>query len=157
MAKGAEILINDLIRQGYLKSDIIIKAFSEIDRAEFVPEDSKSEAYANAPLPIGEGQTISQPLTVAFMLELLNPCPGQSILDIGSERNWLIGKIILESISIPRKTIIATMYFVKLDLETCLDQIVLIYLAAKINIHSHILGIVLPQSAVAPISCKCVI
>jgi len=88
MAKDAEILIGDLVKQGYLKSEAIIEAFLKIDRAEFVPEDLKSEAYANAPLPIGEGQTISQPLTVAFMLELLNPCPGQSILDIGSGSGW---------------------------------------------------------------------
>ena len=86
--RDAEILINDLIRQGYLKSDVIIKAFSEIDRAEFVPEDLKDEAYSNIPLPLGYNQTISQPLTVAFMLELLDPDLGQNILDIGSGSGW---------------------------------------------------------------------
>jgi len=88
MEKGAEILINNLIKQGYLKSDIIIKAFSEIDRAEFVPKDLKNEAYTNIPLPLGRGQTISQPLTVAFMLELLGTRPGQNILDVGSGSGW---------------------------------------------------------------------
>lgn len=81
-------LINDLIRNGYLKSDLIINAFSEIDREEFVPQDMESQAEANIPLPIGYGQTISQPLTVAIMLELLDPKPEQNILDVGSGSGW---------------------------------------------------------------------
>ena len=44
--------------------------------------------YVNEPLPIGHGQTISQPLTVAFMLELLQPEEGNKILDIGSGSGW---------------------------------------------------------------------
>lgn len=81
-------LINDLIRTGYLRSDNIIDAFSEIHRIEFVPSDLEGQAEANIPLPIGFGQTISQPLTVAFMLELLEPQCGQNILDIGSGSGW---------------------------------------------------------------------
>lgn len=81
-------LINSLIQEGYLKTPRIIDAFRKIDRADFVPDDLKSEAYINAPLPIGRGQTISQPLTVAFMLELLQPKEGEKILDIGSGSGW---------------------------------------------------------------------
>ena len=81
-------LSNELIRQGYLKTDIIIEAFSEIDRIEFVPRDLESAAGANIALPIGYGQTISQPLTVAIMLELLSPEKGNRILDIGSGSGW---------------------------------------------------------------------
>ncbi|MFA5776823.1 MAG: protein-L-isoaspartate O-methyltransferase [Parcubacteria group bacterium] len=81
-------LVNDLMRKGYLKSDIIIDAFSEIGRIEFVPSEFEKEAEANIPLPIGYGQTISQPLTMAFMFELLNPEKGQNILDIGSGSGW---------------------------------------------------------------------
>jgi protein-L-isoaspartate(D-aspartate) O-methyltransferase len=76
------------MRKGYLKSDIIIDAFSEIGRIEFVPSEFEKEAEANIPLPIGYGQTISQPLTMAFMFELLNPEKGQNILDIGSGSGW---------------------------------------------------------------------
>jgi protein-L-isoaspartate(D-aspartate) O-methyltransferase len=81
-------LINQLIKDGYLKTDSIIEAFSEINRIEFVPEEFENQANANVALPIGYGQTISQPLTVAFMLELLSPQKGQKILDIGSGSGW---------------------------------------------------------------------
>ena len=81
-------LVNDLIRNGYLRTDNIIDAFSKIHRIEFVPSDLEGQAEANIPLPIGYGQTISQPLTVAFMLELLDPQSGQNILDIGSGSGW---------------------------------------------------------------------
>lgn len=81
-------LIRDLIYQGYLKTDRIIDAFSKIRRVDFVPEDLASAAQANIPLPIGQGQTISQPLTVAFVLEKLDPHPGNKILDIGSGSGW---------------------------------------------------------------------
>lgn len=81
-------LVNDLIKDGYLKTDLIIDAFSEMNRIEFVPFHLESQAEANIPLPIGYGQTISQPLTVAIMLELLDARRGQNILDIGSGSGW---------------------------------------------------------------------
>ena len=81
-------LINQLISEGYLKTPNIIEAFRKIKREDFVLEDLKSEADINAPLPIGHSQTISQPLTVAFMLELLQPKAGDKILDIGSGSGW---------------------------------------------------------------------
>lgn len=81
-------MLKDLISAGYLKTPRIIEAFQRIDRKDFVLDEYKDEAYINAPLPIGYGQTISQPLTVAFMLELLQPEPGNKILDVGSGSGW---------------------------------------------------------------------
>ncbi|TSC52129.1 MAG: protein-L-isoaspartate(D-aspartate) O-methyltransferase [Parcubacteria group bacterium LiPW_39] len=81
-------MINELISQHYLKTPLIIEAFKNINRADFLPDDLKDEAGVNAPLPIGFGQTNSQPLTVAFMLELLQPQAGEKILDIGSGSGW---------------------------------------------------------------------
>jgi protein-L-isoaspartate(D-aspartate) O-methyltransferase len=81
-------LVNQLIKDGYLKTDAIINAFSDISRIEFVPKELELQAEANVALPIGQGQTISQPLTVALMLELLDPQPGQKILDVGSGSGW---------------------------------------------------------------------
>lgn len=83
-----EQLIENLIREGYLKTPLIIEAFRKIKREDFVVEELKEESDINAPLPIGYGQTISQPLTVAFMLELLQPQPGDIIFDIGSGSGW---------------------------------------------------------------------
>lgn len=90
-------LITQLIEQGYLKTPEIIEAFGKIKREDFVPEGLKHEAEGNYPLSIGYGQTISQPLTVAFMLELLEPKAGERILDIGSGSGWvtaLLAKIV---------------------------------------------------------------
>jgi protein-L-isoaspartate(D-aspartate) O-methyltransferase len=81
-------LVNDLIRNGYLKTDSIIEAFERIGRIEFVPKEIESQANVNVALPIGYGQTISQPLVVAFMLELLDPREGQKIMDVGSGSGW---------------------------------------------------------------------
>ncbi len=81
-------LIELLIKEEYLKTPAIIEAFRKIDRFDFVIDYLKTEAYRNSPLGIGFGQTISQPLTVAVMLELLQPEPGQKILDIGSGSGW---------------------------------------------------------------------
>lgn len=87
-------LIDQLVEQGYLKSPLIIDAFRKIKRADFVPEEivqKKGEEFVeeyNAPLSIGHNQTISQPLTVAFMLELLKPEKGDRIMDIGSGSGW---------------------------------------------------------------------
>lgn len=81
-------LVEQLIKEDYLKTPAIIEAFRKINRADFLPDDLKNDAGVNAPLPIGFGQTISQPLTVAFMLELLQPKAGDKILDIGSGSGW---------------------------------------------------------------------
>lgn len=81
-------LIDSLIKDGWLKTPRIIKAFQEIKRIDFLPEDIKNLADLNEALSIGHGQTISQPLVVAFMIEQLQPEPGEKILDIGSGSGW---------------------------------------------------------------------
>lgn len=83
-----ENLIQEIIDSGYLKSPHIIEAFLAVDRKDFVVSEYQAEAYLDIPLPIGFGQTISQPLTVAFMLELLDPQKGDKILDVGSGSGW---------------------------------------------------------------------
>jgi len=81
-------LIEDLVKDGFLHSPRVIEAFKKIDRSNFVIEPVKNNAYVNSPLAIGFGQTISQPLTVAFMLEKLDVQPGHKVLDVGSGSGW---------------------------------------------------------------------
>jgi len=77
-----------MIDKGVLRSPQIIAAFKEMDREYFVPEEMQAFIYEDRPLPIGKGQTISQPSTVAFMLELLAPQRGERVLDIGAGSGW---------------------------------------------------------------------
>lgn len=81
-------LVNYLIAGGVLKTPRLIAAFRAIDRAEFVLPELKHEAYLDVPLSIGYGQTISQPTTVAMLLEWLQPKEGNKILDVGSGSGW---------------------------------------------------------------------
>ena len=64
------------------------EAFDAIDRKDFIVSDCAVEAYEDYPLPIGYEQTISQPTTVFFMLELLDVKAGNKVLDIGSGSGW---------------------------------------------------------------------
>ena len=83
-----EQLVKELIARRALKTRSIISAFRRTDRQKFVRPETAAEAYGDYPLPIGFGQTISQPYTVAFMLELLEPRQGEKILDVGSGSGW---------------------------------------------------------------------
>lgn len=71
-----------------LQNETIKRAFKNVDRRDFVQPDYHIEAYEDYALPIGYEQTISQPTTVAFMLELLELNEGDYVLDVGSGSGW---------------------------------------------------------------------
>lgn len=77
-------LINRLIERGYLRDIRLIDAFSHVQRMEFLPDRVQDQSDADIALPIGYGQTNSQPSTVALMLGLLDLKEGYNILDVGS-------------------------------------------------------------------------
>ena len=83
-----QTLIGEMMLSDILKSPGIIDAFSRVDRKYFVPVSFAAHTYVDAPLSIGNGQTISQPSTVAFMLEHLAAQEGDRVLDIGSGSAW---------------------------------------------------------------------
>jgi len=62
----------------------VLEAIADVPRERFVPEDLRDEAWENIPLPIGSGQTISQPLVVARMCELLELEGDETVLDVGT-------------------------------------------------------------------------
>ena len=62
----------------------VLQALAKVPRHEFVPEEERRFAYANRPLPIGFGQTISQPYIVAVMTDLLKPAADSKVLEVGT-------------------------------------------------------------------------
>lgn len=86
--------VRQTLQRQELFDERIINAMNKIDRKNFIDSES---AYLDIPLPIGEGQTISQPSTVAVMLSLLKLKSGDKVLEIGTGSGWnaaLISEII---------------------------------------------------------------
>jgi len=77
-------MVEEQLRARNIKSDAVLNAMLNVPRHLFVPEALQSHAYDDSPLPIGFGQTISQPYIVAFMSAQLDPAPGMKILEIGT-------------------------------------------------------------------------
>ncbi len=82
-AQRAEMIEKQLRRRG-ITDGAVLAAMMAVPRHEFVPEELRSRAYEDAPLPIGGGQTISQPYIVAAMTSALRLQPGDRVLEIGT-------------------------------------------------------------------------
>lgn len=67
-----------------VRDERVIAAMAAVPRERFVPDELRSRAYDDSPLPIGEGQTVSQPLIVALMLEMLTLRPQERLLEVGT-------------------------------------------------------------------------
>lgn len=82
-AKREEMVRSQIVARG-ISSSRVIDAMQKVPRHRFVPNDYLLFAYSDQPLPIGEGQTISQPYVVAYMTESLDIQPGDKVLEIGT-------------------------------------------------------------------------
>jgi protein-L-isoaspartate(D-aspartate) O-methyltransferase len=86
---------------------LVLKAMEKIPREAFVPEDLRESAYGDNPLPIGEGQTISQPYIVALMTEALELKGPEKVLEIGTGSGYqaaVLAEIVQEVYSVERVT-----------------------------------------------------
>jgi protein-L-isoaspartate(D-aspartate) O-methyltransferase len=82
--REARMELVELLRNEGIRDEDVLEAIGEVPRERFVPESVRSQAYGNYPLPIGHGQTISQPYIVALMSELLDVESGDRVLEIGT-------------------------------------------------------------------------
>jgi protein-L-isoaspartate(D-aspartate) O-methyltransferase len=74
----------EILKKKGITNTAVLDAFMRVERHLFIPDIMKQHAYTDVALPIGMGQTISQPYTVAYMTQALNPQPKQKILEIGT-------------------------------------------------------------------------
>ncbi len=77
-------MVEEQLRARGIRDERVLAAMATVSRHRFVPDDQQAAAYADSPLPIGHGQTISQPYIVAFMTEALAPTPDDVVLEIGT-------------------------------------------------------------------------
>ena len=95
----------DLLRQQGIKDDRVLDAIASIPREKFVDEALSHQAYDDRSLPIGSGQTISQPYIVAKMTELLNLTPNAKVLEIGTGSGYqtaVLAKLVNHVCSVER-------------------------------------------------------
>ncbi|MCI0457584.1 MAG: protein-L-isoaspartate(D-aspartate) O-methyltransferase [Gemmataceae bacterium] len=77
-------MVDKQLRARGIRNAKVLAAMGRVPRHEFVPEAVRPFAYQDRALPIGQDQTISQPYIVAFMTEVVDPRPGQRLLEIGT-------------------------------------------------------------------------
>ena len=82
-ARRKEMVEEQIVGRG-IRDEAVVSAMAKVPRHLFVPEEVRSRAYEDAPQPIGEGQTISQPYIVALMTSLLDLEGGEKVLEIGT-------------------------------------------------------------------------
>ena len=98
-AVARQHMVEDQIKGRGITDSRVTEVMSSVPRHEFVPEDYRAHAYEDHPLPIGYGQTISQPYIVAFMTEQLRSQPTDRVLEIGTGSGYqaaVLSKLVAE-------------------------------------------------------------
>ncbi len=99
------IMVRDNLEARGISDPKILEVFLKVPREEFVPDDFKMHSYADHPLSIGEGQTISQPYIVSLMLSLLDLKPEHRVLEIGTGSGYqtaLLSELVSEVFTVER-------------------------------------------------------
>lgn len=86
--KDKNMALIEVLRLQGIRDKAVLKAIGDIPRHLFIPDRYIDEAYENYPLPVGKGQTISQPYTVASMIQALELKKGDNVLEIGTGSGW---------------------------------------------------------------------
>jgi len=105
LAKQRRIMVEDHIAARGVRSALVLKAMGEVAREAFLPAHLREFAYDDTPLPIGGGQTISQPYIVAFMVEALALEGGEKVLEIGAGSGYaaaILSRIAAEVYTVER-------------------------------------------------------
>ena len=98
-------MVEEQLRRRAIRDERLLHACLRVPRHQFVPESLQAEAYDDRPLPIGEGQTISQPYMMALMVEALRLCGTEQVLEIGTGSGYqtaILSMLALEIYSIER-------------------------------------------------------
>ena len=103
-------MVDAQLRARGVADERVFNAMGRVPRHEFAPEPYRGEAYEDHPLPIAEGQTISQPYIVALMLEALALSPGDRVLEVGTGSGYvtaLLAELAAQVISVERHAALA--------------------------------------------------
>lgn len=112
---------DQLIGRG-ISDERVLRAMAAVPREVFVPEELADSAYEDGPLPIGEGQTISQPYIVALMIEALQLKGGERVLEIGAGSGYaaaVLARIAGEVVAVERIEALAQLARTNLDRAGC--------------------------------------
>lgn len=102
-AAAREKMVKEQIAERDVRDSRVLQAMRDVPRHELVPPEVRAKAYMDGPLPIGHGQTISQPYIVAFMTEQLAPKPTDRVLEIGTGSGYqaaVLAKLVAEVFTI---------------------------------------------------------
>src|ERR1700686_5456090 len=100
-----QLMVDSQLRARGISDSRVLDAMLRVPRHEFVPGPYRAQAYEDHPLPIGDGQTISQPYIVALMLESLRLTPNDKVLEVGTGSGYvaaLLGELAAQVFSIER-------------------------------------------------------
>jgi protein-L-isoaspartate(D-aspartate) O-methyltransferase len=105
-----QLMVDSQLRARGIADKRVLEAMARVPRHEFAPERYRDQAYEDHPVPIGEGQTISQPYIVAIMLEALALSPADRVFEVGTGSGYvtaLLAELAAEVVSVERHAALA--------------------------------------------------